>query len=218
MKPREGHLQVGRTARYWTLGEAGAGEVWYVLHGYRQLAARFIRRFADVAGPDRLVVAPEALHRFYLGDERGRHGPRSPVGASWMTREDRLHEIADYVAYLDGLHRHAGPDGAEEVTVLGFSQGVATAARWVVLGAVRPRRLICWGDTLPPDLDMERAARSLEGVELVLVRGSDDAAVEAARAEEERSRLADAGVAYRVVTYEGGHDIDAAALRALAGA
>ena len=36
----EHHLEVSRTARYWVLGEGTAAprEVWFVLHGYGQLA------------------------------------------------------------------------------------------------------------------------------------------------------------------------------------
>jgi hypothetical protein len=32
--------------------------------------------------------------RFYFDDPAKRHGPDSPVGASWMTRADREREIA----------------------------------------------------------------------------------------------------------------------------
>jgi len=46
-----------------------------------------------------------------------------------MTREDRLHEIDDYVHYLDALHTKIVPQGAT-VTALGFSQGTATVCRW----------------------------------------------------------------------------------------
>lgn len=218
IRPREGHIQVPRTARYWSLDEEGeAGELWYVLHGYKQLARRFMRRFAPIHDGTRRIVAPEALSRFYIGQEPGRHGPTSVVGATWMTREDRLHEIRDYVAYLDRLHEAVDPEvGGAPVTVLGFSQGVATAARWVTQGAIRPVRLVAWGDTLPPDLDMEAAARRLQGCELVLVRGSRDPAVGAERAAREREALEAAGIAWRTLSYEGGHDIHLAPLRELA--
>lgn len=218
-RPREAHLEVGRTARYWSLGpEADPTETWYVLHGYKQLARRFLRRFAPVDDGRRLLVAPEALSRFYVDQSPGRHGPASVVGATWMTREDRQNEIRDYVAYLDLLAgRVSGEGGAAPLTVLGFSQGVATAARWVVQGAVRPARLVAWGDTLPPDLDMERAAERLEGVELVLVRGDADRAVDRERAEAERKALEEAGIAFRILRYEGGHDVYPEPLRALAG-
>ena len=139
VRPREAHVRVPRTARYWTLdADAPPRELWYVLHGYKQLARRFMRRFTPVHGGARRIVAPEGLSRFYIEQEPGRHGPTSVVGATWMTREDRLNEIRDYVDYLDRLHREVAADAeAAPVTVLGFSQGVATAARWVVQGAVR---------------------------------------------------------------------------------
>ncbi len=67
---QEHHISVTRTARYYTLGEIsrGVAEVWFVCHGYGQLAERFIRHFAALDDGTRLVVAPEALGRFYLGE------------------------------------------------------------------------------------------------------------------------------------------------------
>ena len=43
--------------------------VWLVLHGYRQLADRFVARFEPVASPERLIMAPEGLNRFYLDND-----------------------------------------------------------------------------------------------------------------------------------------------------
>lgn len=216
----ERHIQVARTARYHVLGDENGSrdDVWFVLHGYQQLAGRFINRFRPLDDGTRLVVAPEALSRFYTSQAPGRHGPGAKVGATWMTREDRLNEIRDYVAYLDALADRVGVDGAREgrVTVLGFSQGVATAARWVTMGRIRPHRLILWGDHLPPDLDMERASRALRDVDVVLARGRRDPVFEAALGAAELRRLAEAGIVYRVTEYDGGHEIDPRLLMALA--
>ncbi len=218
---REHHIEVRKTARYWMAGdETGATDVWFVLHGYMQLARRFLRRFGPIEAGGRLIVAPEGLSRFYVRSGGGRHGAESVVGASWMTREDRATEIDDYVAYLDRLASAVLDDAAAEarVTILGFSQGVATASRWATLGAVRPKRLVLWGDFLPPDLDMDRAASAWSDVEVVLVRGSEDAALqseELAAAETERVKSVSLDV--RRVAYEGGHDIDESTLVALAG-
>jgi predicted esterase len=215
---RERHIQVEKTARYWTLGDAeSAEEVWYVLHGYKQLARRFIRRFEPIASGKRLIVAPEALSRFYVAAEQGRHGAASVVGATWMTREDREAEIRDYVAYLNRLSTHIDSiAGDVPVTVLGFSQGVATATRWVVHGDVIPRRLLLWGDFSPPDLDLELAATRLTGVEVVMVRGDTDRALSPRLAQEEAARLEGVGITYHTERYDGGHDIDEGKLRALA--
>lgn len=216
--PRERHLQVARTARYWTLGDPNsASDVWFVLHGYGQLARRFLVRFGPVDGPRRCIVAPEALSRFYVGGQ-GRHGPESRVGATWMTREDREHEIEDYVRYLDDVARDVlGTRRPERVTVLGFSQGVATASRWTVLGALRPARLLLWGDYLPPDLDLARARAAWRDTEVILVRGAHDPTLDdPVLADAETARVAAAGLTTRLLSYPGRHEIDAATLRALA--
>jgi len=221
LQSREHHISVTRTARYWTSGNAeDPEEVWFVLHGYKQLARRFLRRFEPIDNGRRLIVAPEGLSRFYVGRESGRHGQDSVVGATWMTREDREHEIRDYVGYLDRL---AG-EVVEELTdppprtvVLGFSQGVATATRWAVHGNTRASQLILWGDFTPPELDTTRAAEVLTTVDVVMVRGQEDRALSETLAMEEAARLAGASIAYRTLEYSGGHDIDQAALIALVG-
>src|SRR4051812_21085005 len=102
----EHHIHVRRTARYYTLGEPGnqTRDVWFVCHGYGQLAADFIKEFEIIADPTRVIVAPEGLSRHYAVNEAGFHSSESKVVASWMTREDREAEIDDYVAYLDAVY------------------------------------------------------------------------------------------------------------------
>ena len=87
---QEHRVATTRLARVQSLGDvAGAAELWIVLHGYGQLAADFLAPFKAIAGADRAVLAPEALNRFYKErDSSAGHAGR-PVGATWMTREDR---------------------------------------------------------------------------------------------------------------------------------
>ena len=134
-----------------------------------------------------------------------------------MTREDRANEIRDYVRYLDMLRDEVGID-AVPTTVLAFSQGVATACRWVTYGTVRPRRLVLWGDYLPPDLDMDAARVALADTELFIVRGTEDPALDEKLGARERASLEAAGIPYRLISYEGGHDIHLETLSELAGA
>src|SRR3989440_6597018 len=165
---QEHRLSTPRSARYFTLGAgtlAGASEVWIVCHGYGQLASRFLERFRPLEALGCCVVAPEGLSRFYLTD----NPTERRVGASWMTREDRLHEIGDYVRYLDALYGMLGA-ARTKVTALGFSQGTATMSRWAALGSSRVDRLILWGGEVPPDLELQR----LRVPRLELVYGTRD--------------------------------------------
>ena len=214
---KEHHFAVTRQARYYTLGTPGAAtrEVWFVLHGYGQLARYFIRHFRPLEDGSRLVVAPEALSRFYLGD-----GEYERVGATWMTREDRLAEIADYIAYLDALYAQAFADLARERTsvhVLAFSQGTATACRWLAEGAATADRLILWGGALPHDFDFGRHRARLNRLRLTLVTGTEDEYATPEKVQDEEARLRQEAVAFQSITYDGGHRLDADVLGRLAG-
>ncbi len=223
-EPALAELEVSRTARYARLGEVSdrVRELWVVLHGYRQLAARFLRRFRPIADPHRHLVAPEALNRFYVGDPSGRHGPEARVGATWMTREARESEIRDYVGWLEALtaERRAALEEAgcsePRVVALGFSQGAHTAARWASLGRARIDELILWGEGLPHDFDAERARTAMGRTTVHLVRGEADAFHPAARVDGDREALEALGVPVRVWTHPGGHRIEEGLLRRMA--
>jgi len=193
--------------------------VWFVLHGFGQLAGYFIRDFAPLDDGTRLIVAPEALSRFYLGESTGATSKNARVGATWMTREDRLTEIADYVAYLDALYAQvfALVDRARvRVVALGFSQGVATACRWVARGSSRIDRLVLWGGLVPPEIDSARDATPLRTLRLTRVLGERDefATPELVRAEDER--LTAVGLDAPLLRFDGGHELHAPTLLALA--
>jgi predicted esterase len=191
--------------------EADLGEVWIVCHGHGQLARRFLSRFLPLERPDRLFVAPEALSRYYLSPPQGGpHPPDTPVGASWMTAEDRELEIQDYVRYLDLLYDEifSVVDRTKvRLWVLGFSQGTATAARWVARGRVDPDRVVLYAGLLPSELDMERAARLAKQSPLTIVLGTNDefAKPELIAAQEERLR--ELSIPLTTIRFEGGHEI-----------
>ena len=201
----EHHLPVSRTARYFTLGSPErAQDVWFCCHGYGQLAARFLERFRPLEAKHRCIVAPEGLSRFYLTESP----TERRVGASWMTREDRLHEIADYVRYLDAVYGKVVPPRAG-VTALGFSQGAATVCRWVAMGSARVDRLIVWGGEIPPDLDLteDRAAERLRTSHLTLVYGTRDEFFTPKIVAATESRLREHDILYELIPFDGGHEM-----------
>lgn len=215
--PTEHHLIVERTARYYTRGrdDGTAAEIWIVLHGQGQLAASFLELFAGIDNGERLIVAAEGLSRFYPAPTS------TSVGACWMTREDRLNEIRDYVDYLDKLVGHLIDTSMADnprIILLGFSQGGATAARWATYGSHAPDRLVIWGSDVPPDLKMDLLRERITGgMEFILVIGGQDEYITPAMVEKEKRRLQEEEIDCDLFVYAGGHSIDAPTLIALAG-
>jgi predicted esterase len=216
----EHHLAVTRTARYFTVGgsdePADAAselrELWIVCHGYGQLAAKFLEPFAPLAAPWRRIVAPEGLSRFYLERSRVGVNTQAGVGATWMTREDREHEIADQIVYLDALLDQLLPEASEthvRLRVLGFSQGVATVSRWLVRGRrVRANEVVFWAGSFPADVELSQLGDRLAGAPVVFAVGARDELASWAAADVEVSRFSAAGMDARLVTFNGGHRLD----------
>lgn len=143
------HLESSKTYRYFTHGDIEkANKLLFVLHGYGQLAEFFIRKFHFLE-EDYFIVAPEGMHRFYLKGSSGR------VGSSWMTKEDRDSDIKDNVQYLNSLYDViCSSKKFDQITLLGFSQGGATAARWFNSFQRNIDAHISWASIYPPDLDI----------------------------------------------------------------
>ncbi len=197
----EHHIIVPRTARYHTLGEAAtASAIWIVLHGYGQLARYFLRKFEGLED-GLLIAAPEGLSRFYTDAGHAR------VGATWMTREDRLAEIADQATYLDalaaGLKSKCPPD--IPLCLLGFSQGVATACRWALATGNSITSTVLWAGAMPPGLPEEQMRTAWEYQQLILVHGKEDHLVPAEVLRSNEAQLHAANVPFRTVNFNGGH-------------
>ncbi len=210
-------ITVARTAHYYQLGvpTAATRELWFVLHGYGQLAEFFIRHFrvlTDEAAPEQtVVIAPEALNKFYLDGTHGR------VGATWMTKEKREPEIDDYVNYLNQLYALIRPLApTARVTLLGFSQGTATVSRWLCHLPEAPARLVLWAGAFPEDMAFTAADALRTGAtELHTALGDDDPFVTEESKIRQARFIAEHGLRPVHHAFVGGHTLDAGVLRGL---
>jgi len=212
-----------RSARYAAIGAVpeDASRIWFALHGYGQLADRFLRPFEGLLPSDTCVIAPEGLSRFYLEAPRADGSHMQRVGASWLTREQREVEIADAMSWLDQVHDEVTTaatraDGVAPWTgVLGFSQGVATAMRWIASGHVAPSHVVVWAGGLAHDVDAAALRAKLANADLTLVCGDDDQFATAAARER---TLAAARVLHpspREILFSGRHQLDPDVLRSV---
>lgn len=162
------HIQTTKTARYFVLGDLEtAHHIWVVLHGYGQSAERFLTKFEGLQNSNTAIIAPEGLHRFYT------KGVSGDVGASWMTKDDRETDIVDYVNFLNLLISNVIKPH-QTLEVLGFSQGAATACRWLASGKVRPRNLILWAGMMPTDVDLSEGIDHLRKINLIVAFSKTD--------------------------------------------
>lgn len=205
MTARHRTLQVYRTAHLHQLGTLSAQtrHVWLVCHGYGQLAKYFLRHFEPLVDDVTAVLAPEALSKFYLNGFNGR------VGATWMTKEERLSEITDYVNYLNQVHQLIFSEAPQaQLHVLGFSQGAATVCRWLDQLPMPAAELVLWAGIFPPDLELTTASPAFSQTKFTYVYGLQDEFVAEAQVAQQLQRVTDIGLLPRVLTFEGKHEIN----------
>jgi predicted esterase len=205
-------LEFSYTARYYKSGAMSVHtrQIWFVLHGYGQLAQYFIRKFRPLEEHQICIIAAEGLSRFYLEDVTSRvQSGNNRVGATWMTRENRAMDIRNYLHYLNTLYDREIPKGNTiPVTILGFSQGAATATRWVIDGKIQFDRLLLWAGIFPPDIDFDTGKAIFAGKETALIYGTADPFLQDSRFAEMKLLSEKLGIQPSIVTFEGGHDID----------
>lgn len=165
-------------------------------HGYKEQAAIQMDVLRRVIGERAIgLISIQGLHRFY---SRG-----SDVVASWMTREDREHAIADNIDYVGRVLTAVADEAGitRPMIYAGFSQGVAMAYR---AAAFVPRPcdgLIALAGDLPPDVAPIAASlpRTLIG------RGTGEEWYTAEKAAKDLEVLRAAGINVEEYVFDGGH-------------
>jgi predicted esterase len=206
----ENHVSFNFKARYFKLGEISAStkQVWFVLHGYGQLAKFFVKKFNVLEDRGIVIIAPEGLSRFYLEELQTTGRKNNRVGATWMTSENRVMDIDNYIQYLNALYETEMKGNQISTTVLGFSQGSATASRWVVDGNINFTRLILWAGILPPDMNFETGSQVLQNKQIHLVYGTRDPFLTDSRFAEMKMLAQKLNTQVNVTTFDGKHEID----------
>lgn len=200
----ETHLKVEKTARMYSLGEVNDNttELIIVCHGYAMLAEHFLKNFEPILTENRIIIAPEGLSKFYWNGMGGK------VRASWMTAEDREHEIEDYINYLDKVVESFIQNNPKiKITALGFSQGAATITRWVSNTHYKVDRLILWAGGFPKDCT-EKYLSKYPTKTLEVIIGDKDEYISASDIDKEVKYLTENNINHSIILFEGKHNID----------
>ena len=165
-------------------------------HGYAETAGDHLNELTKIPGTEAwLVVAIQALHPFYTRKER--------VVASWMTRDDREHAIADNVDYVGRVLDRVSQEHQTKATLVfaGFSQGGAMAYR--AAANYRADGLIILAADAPPDVVTQQRV-TLPPV--LIGRGMRDEWYTEAKELADVTALTNAGVHVESCVFDGGHE------------
>ena len=210
----ENKIQISKSARYFVLGDINGNikNIWFVFHGYGQLAEEFLEKFEIINNDNTLVVAIEGLNKFYV---RGFHGK---VGACWMTKECRKEEISDYINMTNSVYEEivASVNPAElRISVLGFSQGTHTAVRWLNYSRVDIKKLILWSGAFPHDINYVESTGYWNKIDKKIVVGNNDRLIDKEKLQLEINYLQSQKLSVDITEFDGGHEIDSVLLKKL---
>ncbi len=123
--------------------------VWIVFHGLGYLSRYFIKYFSHLNTEENYIIAPQAPSKYYQ-DDKFKH-----VGASWLTRENTIIETQNILNYIDAVYNFEVKNFKGNLLVLGYSQGVSIAARWVANKKIKCNHLILHSGGIPTELKPE---------------------------------------------------------------
>ncbi|MFS4418088.1 alpha/beta hydrolase [Maribacter sp. 2307ULW6-5] len=186
--------------------------VWLVFHGIGYLSRYFLRYFDVLCQKEHYIIAPQAPAKYYLKDDY------KYVGASWLTKENTSQEIRNNLNYLDQVMQAEAVPKNCKLVVLGFSQGVSMATRWLAHSKRPCHRLLLFAGRVPQELraqDMQHLETG--GTEIYSLVGDQDPFISPALMALEQEHLKSLfGNTVKHLVFAGGHEIKKEMLPSLA--
>ncbi|PID57356.1 phospholipase [candidate division KSB3 bacterium] len=191
------HIQTKISGRYLVQAPPGKGPFPLIVgfHGYGEDAETQLSMLKNISATTGWVYcAIQALHPFYLRSKT--------LGACWMTSQDQELRIQENIDYVDAVLARLTQDFPLSATLVfhGFSQGTAMACRAAVLGHYQPSSVLLLGSGIPSELhELTRMTR------ILLARGTQDRLYPFEQWTDDRARLEQSNIEFRLCVFDGGH-------------
>jgi predicted esterase len=154
--------------------------IWIVFHGLGYLSKYFIKYFKELNPETNYIIAPQAPSKYYQ-DKDFKH-----VGASWLTRENTALETQNILNYVDAIYADEIANSNKNLIVLGYSQGVSIAARWVAKRKIICNKLILHSGAIPLELTPKDFEFLPKETQIIYLYGNKDPYITEARLTEQR--------------------------------
>ncbi|WP_425075349.1 alpha/beta hydrolase [Psychroserpens sp. S379A] len=151
MNSTEKEINYSITNSYSTLNTLSQNtkNVWFVCHGMGFLSRYFIQYFKGLHPEENYIIAPQAQSKYYQ-TPKFKH-----VGASWLTKENTLIETENVMNYFDAVFEKETIPKDKHLIVLGYSQGVSVAMRYLAKRKLQCNQLVLHSGGIPKELTPE---------------------------------------------------------------
>ncbi|PHS68302.1 MAG: esterase [Flavobacterium sp.] len=153
--------------------------VWIVFHGLGYLSKYFIKYFSEIDTEENFIIAPQAPSKYYQ-DKKFKH-----VGASWLTKENTTEETKNVLAYVDEVYKTEVKSTPKNLIVLGYSQGVSIATRWVASRKINFNHLVLHSGGIPNELKKDDFSFIDKNAKVTYLYGNKDQYINEVRKTEE---------------------------------
>lgn len=183
--------------------------VWFCCHGLGFLSRYFIQYFNGLDADENYIIAPQAPSKYYQKSDF-KH-----VGASWLTREETKQETENVLNYLDAVFASEEIPEDRRLILLGYSQGVSVAIRWLASRKLNVDTLVIHSGGIPKELSPQDFD-FLTTTQVELWYGTEDEYLTEKRINEETRRAKEMfGEALKIVSFEGKHVVNRALINEL---
>ncbi|WP_026752844.1 alpha/beta hydrolase [Sediminibacter sp. Hel_I_10] len=203
MNSEEKEISYKSTNSYSTLNvlTAKTKYVWFVCHGLGYLSRYFLKYFKELNPEEHYIIAPQAQSKYYLSSNF-KH-----VGASWLTKENTEKETENILRFFDAILEKETNYKDKKMIVLGYSQGVSVALRYIAKRQLQCDHLVIHSGSIPKELkpiDFEFFKGNTS-----LLYGNKDAYLTEERIKSETERAKSLfGNSVNIVEFEGVHEVN----------
>lgn len=176
--------------------------VWFVCHGMGYLSRYFINYFKDLNSEENYIIAPQASSKYYI-PPKFKH-----VGSSWLTKENTIKETENVMHYFDAVLKAEQLPKDVNLIVLGYSQGVSVAMRYIVKRQLHCNQLVLMSGGIPKEL-IPKDFNFLNGkTKVSLIYGTQDQYMNEERISYEKQRIVELfGNDVTIIPFEGKHEV-----------
>lgn len=177
--------------------------IWFVCHGMGHLSRYFLKYFDALNPEEHYIIAPQAPSKYYIKPDF-KH-----VGASWLTKEQTVSETENIMHYFDAVFKAEPVPKDCKLIVLGYSQGVSVAMRYVAKRQLVCNHLIIMSGGIPKELIPNDFTFLKDKTKVFMIYGTDDEYLNEERISFEKKKLLELfGRTAQIIPFEGTHEVN----------